>query len=168
MNLYIANTTKQDRQFTYRLAERQNHLMRVVKAGQQIVINDLSQEEIAKIIKDNAMYGIKSVAELSRNRGFVGIIYSTDNPIKTDPMLDTLDQNDKVRDAEAAKRRETTAAAISQNMGKEVEKITGTASPPSRLEVEITDQSPEGSMQGVGVEVLANRDGQSRRVASRR
>jgi hypothetical protein len=157
MKLFVANTTKQDHFFTYRLVEKQNHAARKIQAGRQVLLSgDFGQTEIDTIIAQNSIYGLRSAKEVSRFKNFVGYIYSIDSPVKMDGMLEVYEKNDEVKDADAQKRREVTAAAISTQIGDELSRRSGENSPPMRLEVEVSTEGDTDKGVASGVEVVGN------------
>ena len=121
--LYLANTTKQHRIFTYRILHKRadgsipGAATWPIKPGGQICIDDnFTKAEIDEIISQNVKYGLKSAAEVSRVKNFVGIVYDTEHPVSMDNMLERFEKNDSVLAGEAQQRREVTAAAISTNI----------------------------------------------------
>lgn len=160
--LFVANTTKQNWVFTYRLPGGSQHHQRRIAAGQQICLDHLQEEEIESVIKQNAVYGMRPAAEASRRKGFAGLIYSVGkDPINIDRMLETFDSNDETRNAEAQTRREKTAAAMSENIADTLHKATGVSKEklqPTRLEVEVVEETDGKPTVSSGVEVLANPD----------
>lgn len=158
--LFVANTTKQNWMFTYRLPGGTQHFMRRIPAGQQICLDNLQSDEIDVVIKQNAVYGMQPAKEMSRRKGYAGIVYSVgDDPINIDRMLETFNQNDDVRDGEAQERRVTTAAAIGDNIANEMHKATGRPKEslqPKRLEVEVTEETDGKATVASGVEVIAD------------
>lgn len=165
MDLFIANCSTQEHVFVYRLQERQQAPIRSIKAGQQIRLENLDQADVDKIVSQHARYGMKPVEEFSRRKGVTALCYSTKGWMDVDRMLETFDANDDTKNVEAQKRREVTAAAISQSIGKEIGKVSGgNASPPSRLEVEVIEDTNDSSGMAAGVEVVADMD----RTRSRR
>lgn len=164
--LYLANTTKQHRIFTYRiLTKRADGSIPAfaawqIKPGGQICVEDnFTKEEIDTIIGQNVKYGLKPASEISRPQKFVGLLYSTEKPVPTDLMMAILEANDGVLESDAQRRREVTAAAISDNIAKDLSDRTGRDRErlrPARLEVEQTEDTPGKAHVASGVEVLGN------------
>jgi hypothetical protein len=158
--MFVANTKKQFQVFTYRLPERTQPFSRTIKPGGQIEIGNLDQDDIDYIVKQNEIYGMRPADEVSRQRGFVGIAYSIDKQVHMDTMLSTFEVNDKSLDDQADLRLERTAKAIAENMGREVGKVLGgkDSVPPQRVEIEVTEDTPDGKSIASGVEVIAQPD----------
>jgi hypothetical protein len=165
MKLFVTNTTKQNHVFAYRLQERQQVFVRTIRAGGQICLDNLDKDEIDRIVAQHVTYGMIPAKELSRKKGFTGLVYNVDSEINVDAMLETFENNDKALDGQAQVRREVTAQAIADGIGKEVGKVTkSTGAPPSRLEIEITEDTTDMPTLASGVEVISNPD----KVKSRR
>lgn len=182
--LWIANTTKQIREFTYRLltgvpGTRLEHTKEnnksapaawKIKPGGQICIEDnFTLAEISQIIEQNERYGLKPVPEaLSRETLFIGLMYSTEKPINVDAIMRILEGNDKVLEQEAQERREETAGKISTNIARELSNQTGAPLEqmrPARVEVETVEETTGAAHVASGVEVIANRGRTSPRHA---
>jgi hypothetical protein len=146
--------------FVYRLAGMQGAQVfpRLIKGGQQVCIPDLEPEEISEIVKQHARYGMVPAKELSRRRDVAKLCYSTDGPINVDQMLATYEINDDKLDDQASERRTATVAAMSDNIGKELGKTFGTHDtlPPTRLEVEVAEDTTGSKSVASGIEVLAD------------
>ena len=164
--LYLANTTKQHRIFTYRILHKRadgsipGAATWPIKPGGQICIDDnFTKAEIDEIISQNVKYGLKSAAEVSRVKNFVGIVYDTERPVSMDNMLERFEKNDSVLAGEAQQRREVTAAAISTNIAKDLSERTGRDPEnlrPARVEVEQVEETTGSPGVASGVEVPAN------------
>lgn len=163
--LYIANTTKQHHDFAYRLPEALDLRYETIRAGSQARLPiELSHDVITGIVKQHERYGLKNVADLQGNRDFVGLVYSIDKPVKLDRILETFEQNDTVLNKKGEERRETTAAAISQEMSDVISEGGGNV---SRTEVEVIEDTKGKPGVATGYETT-RRDGvESRRGGAR-
>jgi hypothetical protein len=166
--LYIANVTKQAHRFAYREAGKQGQpFQRTIKAGQQIALENLTSEEVKVIVDQHTRYGMCKAEEFSRRRNFAHLVYS-DAEIDVDRMLQTYEVNDQKLDTDAEKRREHTAAAMSEAIGKEIEKETGVnVGPPARLTTETVEETPGegGPRVAAGVQVVSRDIKTGRRAA---
>ena len=154
MKMFIANCTKQARDFAYRLPDKGGRMQRI-EIGQQIqVAGDLSQPEVDSIIDHYARYGMKSVADARRARGsFTGLCYSLDKPVEIENMQIVLQINDQVltdRGQQARKEAAVaTSAAIMRNGDQGLQ----------ALETSIVEVKKDGSepevQEGVRVDVTA-------------
>lgn len=154
--LWIANTTKSKWQFSYRINDR-NHLMNEIAGGQQIFL-DLQDAEIAKIIEQNARYGMREAKQVAPRKGFAGIVYSIGpDPINVDRLLEIYETNDEVRDAEAQERLKKSALALSDNIANTVHQNTGADKErvrPARVEVETIESTTGRPIISKGVEAV--------------
>lgn len=120
MKMFVANCTKQARDFTYRLPDKGGRMQRI-EIGQQIQIaGELSQAEVDSIVDHYSRYGMKSVEEARKARGsFTGLCYSLDKPVAIENMQIVLQLNDQVLIQRGQQQRKeaavATSAAIMQN-----------------------------------------------------
>ena len=115
MKMYVANCTKQARDFTYRLPDKGNRMQRI-EIGQQIqVAGDLSQPEVDSIVDHYAMYGMNPVDEARKARGtFTGLCFSIDKPVAIENMQIVLQLNDQVLTQRGQQQRKEAAVATSK------------------------------------------------------
>ena len=167
MRMYLANTTKQDHRFTYRLPGASAPHQRTIPAGRQIELDLVKAEHVSEIVKQHERYNMQETAKLSRRKGFVGLCWSTE-PIDIDEMLTTYEINDKALNEDAQDRRELAAAAMSRQMQKDIAEKTGKdIGPPSVVAMETrteTGDEEEGTKLAVGVEVPGRPGQKSERV----
>lgn len=161
-NLYIANPTKQDHRFTYRLpGNLASPTQKTIKAGQQIEIKDLDRSDIDAIVAQHEIYGMCKAEEFSRRRHIAHLCYSEGAPVDIDRMLQTYEVNDEKLDENAQARREQTAAAVNRLAAETIKKETGVnVGPPAKLTMETVKENPgpeEGGPLAAGVEIV-NRD----------
>lgn len=154
MKMFVANCTKQARDFTYRLPDKGSRMQRI-EIGQQIQIaGDLSQPEVDSIIDHYAKYGMKSVEEARKARGtFTGLCYSLDKPVAIENMQIVLQLNDQVLTQRGQQQRKeaavATSAAIMQNGDQGLQALET-----SVVEVKKDGSEPE-VQEGVRVDVTA-------------
>ncbi len=167
-SLFICNNTKQNHEFLWRIGEMHNPARRMIQAGQQIMIPDLTTDNINSIISQHRVYGLQDANELSRRRAFAGLCYSIDKPVNTDSMLATYDLNDQQLQKSADDRRTVTAAAISDNIAKQLQDATGIEKEklrPRSVQVEIVEETEGKPAVASGTEVPADpRHGQLKRA----
>jgi hypothetical protein len=115
--LWIANLSKQNHDFLYRLPGRKglDPLLERIPIGQQVAIGglDLTSEEIAYVIEQHTPYGLRDANELSSLKTYAGRCYSIGTPVKLDNMLYVFEKNDESLNVRAAEIREDQAAVIS-------------------------------------------------------
>lgn len=111
--LYVANTTKQNHEFWYRLPEAQRVTMQKIAAGgQELIYKDASAHDLENIIKDHAAYGLIPVSEIDRTKAFIGLCYQFDNPVEVEKIMVAAAHNDTVLDQVSLESRKAAAAAI--------------------------------------------------------
>jgi hypothetical protein len=152
-SLFIANTSKQNQIFNYRLPEHPIPKYVDIRVGTQVKIpGDLSPEAIKAIIEHATPYGLKAVNELPRNRDFVGLCYSINEPVKLDHLYSTFEQNDVVLNEKAEERREDQAAIIAQEIQNSMHEV-GVEVP--RAEVTMVEETKDTPRVANGYEVTA-------------
>jgi hypothetical protein len=154
--LFICNLSKQHHQFLYRVAENQNALTETIPMGGQVQIpGDLTPEQIEGIVSHHRPYGLKSVAEARKIKGFTGLIYDIGKPVDLrEPAFvnEVSGQNDATLNERSAQRRVDTTAAISKSL----EEIGAqTRQPLQHTEVEVMEDTDGTPKVAAGVEVAA-------------
>ncbi len=138
-SLYVANTSKQHNHFYYRLPEDPVARYEEIRIGTQARIGgDLSHEVIQRIIKQHEVYGLRPESELKNAKGYVGLCYSVDKPVKMESLLGTFESNDVAMNERAEDRREETSAAIASGIQSTLEASGGTM---NRAEVEVVEDT---------------------------
>lgn len=111
MELFIANSSKQDFLFTYMLPEVVRPFSHKIRAGAQIKLVQ-SDVEINSIIKQHEMYGMMEVSKVKK--GFGGLSYRIGKPISVEAIESGIGQSDQEMIDRAQQAREITAAAQDQ------------------------------------------------------
>ena len=180
MDLYIANTTKQNVAFYYRVPESVALREQTIRVGsQERISGNLSTPDIDAIIAQHAPYGMVSADELDRVKGFVGLCYSVGKPIPAAKIERAMNENISVLIRRGKETREMGAIASSVA-------IENTLAEQSRPEIlkefdaSIVEENPDARgdaggpaiSEGVRVNRLADPDGhvppQSGRSAGKR
>ena len=125
--LYVLNTTIRDHEIAWRWLG-DSPRTQSIKAGQQVVVGgDLDRPRIDAIVEQNVLYGMRPAADIPREKGFIGLIYSIDKPVELDKIETQLERNEIELQADADERRENIAAAVADNVsrqtGKEVKRL---------------------------------------------
>lgn len=121
MKLYVANTTKQNHEFWYRVPESQKVTMqRIPAGGQELIYKDASAHDLEKIIEDHAAYGLIPVSEIDRTKAFIGMCYQLDTPVEVEKIMVAAAHNDTVLDKVSLESRKAAAASIETSI-REVE-----------------------------------------------
>jgi hypothetical protein len=164
-SLYIANMSKQHHDFAFRLKGDPSIRYQSIRIGTQSrIAGDLPLPMIEDIIQQHQRYGLKSVEEASRCRGFVGLCYSIGDPVKLFDQPDRLDEiqarNSEALNDRAEAIREDTAGAIATKI-QETMHEAGVEVP--RSELTIVEETREGTPKVAnGYEVNHDATGQSR------
>jgi hypothetical protein len=116
MMLYLANCTKQNRIFAFRVPGISQLFDVEIPAGtQRQVWKDEEKEIVDALVQQMVPYGFCDVSTASRERHFVGVCFSRDKPVPAELMDYTIDRNDGVLDEVAAVERKRTIAALATN-----------------------------------------------------
>jgi hypothetical protein len=153
-SLFIANTSKQHHHFYYRLPEDPVARFEEIRVGTQARIGgDLTHEAIQRIIKQHENYGLRAESELKNAKGYVGLCYSIDKPVKLDSLYSTFENNDVALNDRAEDRREDSAAAIASAITDTMASAGGAV---HRTEVEVVEETRGGTPKvASGYEVTA-------------
>lgn len=112
MKLYVANTTKQKLQFSFRIPESEQLRTVPIEPGtQSIVINNVGVDEINAIIEHHAPYGLIDSSEIDQSTQFIGTCYSIDKPVASSVIMKGIMDNDDILDRGASERRQAALAA---------------------------------------------------------
>lgn len=154
--LFIANLSKQHQHFLYRLPEAPSTRTQDISIGAQVMLpGEMSTDDVAYVVEHHRTYGLKSVEEARRIKGFTGLVYSIDKPVNLDDkgFVDEVQgSNDETLTERSNTRREQTTAAISERLR---EVGAGTRAPLQRTEVEQVEETEGTPQVAVGVEAVA-------------
>lgn len=116
MKLYVANTTKQNHKFTFRLPEMKHNKIVEIKAGTQMMVHNGTSDELDAIISHHQIYGLTEAKKLDQHQEYVGLCYSIDKPVTYGNIENAIRDNDEKLTRDAHKRRQAAAAGIDQNL----------------------------------------------------
>jgi hypothetical protein len=162
--LYIANTTKQNHDFSYRRAEVPHPTLIKIPAGTQaVVIKDGDSGDVDRVIAQHRKYGLKPIAEAAKSKNFVGLCYSIDHPIKFKDMKVVFEHNDKALKDQGRKNVEEVAAAVNAGIDEKLQE-RGVPTEAAHVEVEVREENVSGieTEVALGAEVVKG-EGQGRR-----
>jgi hypothetical protein len=120
MKMYIANRSKQNQMFSYRVPDDNGTLTRPrvlnIAPGSQIALpeNDLSTPQIDAIIEQHRKYGLMSVEDALRGRGFSALCYSLNKPISVNNIMLGIQHNDRSLREKGVKQRQEAGVAAFQ------------------------------------------------------
>lgn len=142
MKLFIANCTKQNADFTYRIPETQKLTSQPILAGQQIeVYKDTSAHELQAIIDQHTMYGLVAAKDVKRTEAFIGMCYSLGQPVDIEAVMLAAEHNDEVLEKRGQEIREQLTGAIDHQVKTEAQEA-GTAA--HNVTVEIQEEQKPG------------------------
>lgn len=154
--LYIANTTKQDHDFSFRRPEANFPTVIKIPAGTQaLIIKDGDTDFIDRVLDHHRKYGLKSVAEASKAKVFVGMVYSTDKPVRFKDMKVVFERNDEVLEKQGVEQVKAVAAAVNATIDEKLQ-TAGVKTDASHVEVEVVEENAPGQKTtlAVGAEVV--------------
>jgi len=108
MELYIANCSMQDFDFTYMLPENTRPFLKSIGAGKQVVIKG-TETEISAIIDQHKIYGLMEVSHVKK--GFGGLCYRFNKPISVEQIKAGFSQKEADMIDRAQEARNVTAVA---------------------------------------------------------
>jgi len=113
--LYVANATRQNVEFTYRLPEMPGVKMQPIPIGGQICVtgDHMLPEQVDSILAQYEKYGLVTVEQMEKsNRKFSGLCYSLDKPVSIDRLRKAMDRNvEELTDRGKQIRKEMAIAA---------------------------------------------------------
>jgi hypothetical protein len=154
MRMFIANGTHQNIDFQYRLPEYKTYRMQTIPIGGQIRISgELNEKQIDIIAQFHASYGMVRSNELSTFSGYyIPYIYSIDEPISEETIVELIVHNREVNKVNGEKLRAEAAVAVNamieENAG---EKLTS-------FEFEITEKPMKDRDPTIAEKIVITRD----------
>lgn len=160
-NLYVANLTKQRRDFFYRVPEELQPRRQMIEPGQQILIyrRDAAPEIVSNIIKQHEKYGLIDIKEIDRRKPFVGLCYS-DRPIPMQKFMYADEHNMALAEQRSGEERRLTGAALA----KAIDNVTRRGDPRlDALDIDLLEQNGP-TEPGINERVSYRREGQASRT----
>ena len=137
MKLFVANPTKQQINFTYRLPDSRSAKMVPIAMGQQMQIGgDLTQAELDYVIEQNQKYGLVAVADMSKSAG-VTMIYSIDKPVPVGKLHEAIAGHTNMLEDRGRQIRQEAAVAVNNTLKDSV-------GPLRTLEMSAVEEEPRG------------------------
>jgi hypothetical protein len=142
--LYIANCTKQVQEFHYWAPEVPRPMRQMIPIGEQILVyKDAPLEDLEKIVEQHRSYGLVEASEAAKQKGFVGLVYSFDKPIKGEGIIETIEHNDVVLDEQSQEYRTEAAVALNNSVANALAE-SGVPGSLTKLEIGIKEESKPG------------------------
>lgn len=176
MDLYVANLTQQNQDFTYRLPEAPANRSQLIQPGTQIRISgDLDTQAIDAIIKQHAIYGLVDVAKVRDIRAFSGLCYSIGKAVPATAIMLGLERNNAALQERGKKMREEAAIATNQFIEDAVQQNArnGLNAQMAQLEMSVQEDVPDANAEpdhevvAEGVRVTRRAQGDQPRPAKR-
>lgn len=143
MKLFIANATRQNYDFVYRVPEVVGLRSQFIPMGGQIEVSgDLNQPQIDDIIKQYEKYGLVPIDEVGRVRRFSGLCYSVGKQIRPDAIERLMRHNNQALVERGRKIREETAVAQNNALENMIEE-SGRPETLSRFEMSVVEENPD-------------------------
>lgn len=159
-DLYVANTTKQNHDFTYRRPEASFHTVIKIPAGTQaIVVKDSDSSEVDRIIAQHRRYGLVPASEAAKSKRFVGLCYSIDREIKFKDMKIVFENNDKVLEKQGEENVKAVAVAVNTAIDDKL-KAADIPNEAAHVAIEVKEENEPGKDTTVAVGVQVVKDGQ--------
>lgn len=141
--LFVGNTTKQHTDFIFRMPESGKVISRKILAGtQEAILRDVDDAQVNAVIDQHKKYGLVSEAEAKKSRQFIGLLYSTKDPIKLGSLQMAFHHNQEIMEAQAEKNLEHIGAAAKQTLDQISRDGEGSGLP--RVELEVVEQPKVG------------------------
>ena len=138
--LYIANTSRQNLNFLFRIPEERDIKRYSIQPGRQAMVIDSTSDVIDSIIRQHEVYGIRRADDVTRDKRFAGVCYRVDKPIEIKSCIVVDDQNQEALIEQGRATRENVAtyaqATIANLVKQHGEEAKG-------LEIEIKDETKE-------------------------
>lgn len=119
MKLYVANTTKQRHDFTFRRLEKTNLVHHPIRAGEQSIVLDGTTEEIDYILRQHEIYGLIDATRIDQSKAYIGLCYSTEKPVASKIIEKAMRDNDQHLTRKSNDHRQASAFATSEKLRSE-------------------------------------------------
>ena len=118
--MYIANPSQQYVDFIYRLPESTNNITQKIPPGGQIRIaarrGNLTPPDIDAILEQHAKYGLIRASDISKRRGYVGLIAEIDKPVNMKQIVDGIKGNREILIERGKEIRKNSAVALNEQI----------------------------------------------------
>ena len=160
--LYIANLSRQDHDFWYRVPAEEGYVKqaqfrKIHKGTQQQIHNEAPLPVLEAIVEQHRQYGLIEASEVVKTKNFIGLCFSFDHPVPIDQMHYGVDHNSGVLYDRGVRNREEAALAADQRalpasgfIGDSTERIWLSMTPAQLKTAEPEMQSQTGYMGSPG------------------
>jgi hypothetical protein len=151
--MYIANGMNQNLSFQYRLPEFKTYRQQMVPIGGQVRLSgELNEKQIDIIAQFHQKYGMVRSTDIPMFKGyFIPYVYSVDNPVTTDLIVELILQNREYNRILGEKLRAESAIAVNamieENAGEQL----------TSFEMEIMEKTKNSAEQPIGEKIVITR-----------
>jgi hypothetical protein len=156
MRFYVANVTKQNHIFVYRVPERSQAITQLIPIGAQICLapngsnTDLTPEEIDAVLKQHGRYGMRDASNLGasidpdhKDAPFSGIVYSIGKAVSPEKLEKASIRHEQGLDKLGKQIRQEAALAAQHSFEK---KILGGDQMPNPFDVSVEEVVPSNGL----------------------
>lgn len=148
MDLYVANATRQNVDFAYRIPEVNGMRMQPIGIGHQVKISagpgGLNKQQIDAIIEQHRPYGLLEAREVTDKAGFTGLIYSVDRQVRVGDMEYAMQHNMEALLTLGAQIRREAAVATAANLEGVLSERRDLNSSLRQVEMSAVEEEPRG------------------------
>lgn len=126
MKLFVANSTMHIQEFLFRIPENPQVIRRIINPGVQAEVYDGTRDVLEYIIAqhtDTPKPFMIPVEEAAKHRGFVGLIYSFEKPVKAESIAETMENNGDALAEQGQQQRSEAAAALAATIETQAETV---------------------------------------------
>lgn len=143
--LYVANVSRQNVEFNYRMPGQNGVKMVPIHIGTQVVIHgELDTNEIDSILEQHVPYGLVAADTIRGDTPYVGLCYAIDKAVRVNQMLVAMDHNQEVLHDRGRQMRQQAAVATNSIIDKHLQEINS-ESTLQELEVTIEEERKPGT-----------------------
>ncbi len=155
MKVYVANTTRQVQDFTWRAIGAKSVRKIAIDVGtQQMLPGEWNSEDIAYLEEQHRRYGLVRADEIDRTRDFIGLCFSVDKPIAVDKIRHALTINEAVLMERGKVLRQQAAVAVSNHIEQHAPGAGLTA-----LEMTVVEEPKDGGTPSISEGIRVSREG---------
>lgn len=119
-SMWVSNCTSQYHQFAYRVAETPRLITQEIAPGGQIKIianqGELNPADIEAIVSHHSQYGMIPVENISKHKGYVGLVYSLGRPVNLAKIQEQVYANRDILTERGRQNRRAAAVAVSHQV----------------------------------------------------
>lgn len=146
MKLYIANCTKHELDFQYRVPETGKLQQQHIPVGRQIMVHkDAAKHELESIITQHEAYGLVPARDVKRAQAFVGMCYSFDEPVNMELVMVAHEHNDDMLEKQGNEIRKETLVSIDHTLRTDAQERGGSV---SEVAIDIDEVTKPGQGDG--------------------